>query len=112
MNYLVHLYVSADDPHSLVANLIEDFVKSQLDDRFLPGLRRGIQLHRRIDSIADGNESFLRSKRRIDRSFGHYRAVLVDLFSDHFLARMWDEYSRSTSRNSSVPATSQMSGHR
>ena len=92
MNYLMHLYLSGDNPETLVGNMMGDFVKGRLDERYPPGIRRGIELHRRIDSFAAGNPCFIRSKRRIDPSFRHYRGVLVDVFYDHFLARFWDEY--------------------
>jgi acyl carrier protein phosphodiesterase len=92
MNYLMHLYLSGDNPETLVGNMMGDFVKGRLDERYPPGIRRGIELHRRIDSFAAGNPFFIRSKRRIDPSFRHYRGVLVDVFYDHFLARHWDEY--------------------
>lgn len=89
----MHLYLSGTDPEILVGNLMGDFVKGRLDDRFPPGIRRGIEIHRKIDAFAAGNDSFLRSKRRIDPIYGHFRAVMVDLFYDHFLARHWDAYS-------------------
>jgi acyl carrier protein phosphodiesterase len=73
--------------------MMGDFVKGRLDDRYPPGIRQGIELHRRIDSFAAGNRFFLRSKRSLDPSFGLYRAVLVDLFYDHFLACCWQEFS-------------------
>lgn len=93
MNYLMHLFVAGDDPESLVGNMMGDFIKGRLDDRFPTGIRRGIELHRRVDSFAAGDEFFLQSKRRLDPSFGLYRGVLVDLFYDHFLALHWEEYS-------------------
>ncbi|MGA7828816.1 MAG: ACP phosphodiesterase [Geobacteraceae bacterium] len=89
----MHLFLSGNDPEILVGNLMGDFVKGRLDDRYSPGIRRGIEIHRRIDSFAAGNEFFLRSKRRIDPCFGHFRAVLVDIFYDHFLACHWEEFS-------------------
>lgn len=92
MNYLMHLYLSGDDPETMVGNMMGDFVKGRLDERYPPGIRRGIELHRTIDSFAAGNPCFIRSKRRIDPSFRHYRGVLVDVFYDHFLARHWEEY--------------------
>jgi acyl carrier protein phosphodiesterase len=92
MNFLAHLYLSGDDPELLVGNLMGDFVKGRLEGRFPPGIERGIALHRRIDSFAAGNHNFLLSKRRIEPSFGLYRAVLVDLYYDHFLAIDWNEY--------------------
>lgn len=92
MNFLAHLFLSGDSPELLVGNLMGDFVKGRLAGRFPPGIRAGIELHRRIDSFAHGNGDFIAGKRRIDPSFGHYRGILVDLFYDHFLALDWDDY--------------------
>jgi len=93
MNHLMHLFLSGNDPEILVGNLMGDFVKGRLDDRFPPGISRGLEIHRRIDSFAAGNELFLRSKRRIDPRYGHFRAILVDIFYDHFLACCWSDFS-------------------
>ncbi|MRR53787.1 MAG: DUF479 domain-containing protein [Deltaproteobacteria bacterium] len=93
MNHLMHLFLSGNDPEILVGNLMGDFVKGRLDERFPPGIRRGLKIHRKIDSFAAGNEHFLRSKHCIDLRYGHFRAVLVDIFYDHFLARNWNDYS-------------------
>ena len=92
MNFLTHLFLSGDAPGLLVGNLMGDFVKGRLDGRFPPDIERGILLHRKIDSFAGQNRNFLRSKRRLDPSFGLYRGVLVDLFYDHFLAAHWEDY--------------------
>jgi acyl carrier protein phosphodiesterase len=93
MNHLMHLFLSGSDPEILVGNLMGDFVKGRLDDRFPPGIRRGLEIHRKIDSFAAGNEFFLRSKHCIDLRFGHFRAVLVDIFYDHLLACYWKDFS-------------------
>jgi acyl carrier protein phosphodiesterase len=92
VNFLAHLFLSNDTPELLVGNLMGDFVKGRLDGRFPPGIEQGILLHREIDSFAGQNRHFLRSKRRLDQSFGLYRGVLVDLFYDHFLAAHWEDY--------------------
>jgi len=92
VNFLVHLFLSGDTPELLVGNLMGDFVKGRLDGRFPPGIERGIWLHREIDSFTDRNQHFLRSKRRLDKLFGPYRGVLIDLFYDHFLAAHWEDY--------------------
>jgi acyl carrier protein phosphodiesterase len=93
MNYLMHLFLAGDDREALVGNMMGDFVKGRLDDRYLPGIRSGIVLHRKIDSFAAGNRFFTQSKRRLDDSCGHYKGILVDIFYDHFLAANWDKYS-------------------
>jgi acyl carrier protein phosphodiesterase len=93
MNFLAHLLLAGDNPELLVGNLMGDFVKGRLEDRFPPGISRGIDMHRRIDTFAGNSDIFRQSKRRIDPAFGLYRGVLVDLFYDHFLAVSWDDYS-------------------
>lgn len=93
MNYLFHLYLSGDDPDILTGNFMGDFVKGPLGDRFPARLHRGIELHRRIDSFAQKQPQFTRSRLRLDRAFGLYRGILVDVFYDHFLAASWSEFS-------------------
>jgi acyl carrier protein phosphodiesterase len=92
MNILMHLLLSGPEPELLVGNLMGDFVKGRLDERFPPAIRRGIQLHRAIDVFAGANADFRQSRLRLDPAFGLYRGVLVDLFYDHFLAVSWDAY--------------------
>lgn len=92
MNFLAHLFFSGDAPEILVGNMMGDFVKGRLDGRYPPGITRGLELHRRIDSFAGRHPAFTASRRRIDPRFGHYRGVLVDLFYDHFLAADWGRF--------------------
>lgn len=94
MNYLFHLYLSGDDPEMLTGNFMGDFVKGPLGDAYPPRLRRGIELHRRIDSFAQGQPQFTRSRLRLSQEFGLYRGILVDLYYDHFLAANWSDWSR------------------
>jgi len=93
MNYLFHLYLSGDDPEILTGNFMGDFVKGRLGDAYPPRLRRGIELHRGIDSFAQGDPQFTRSRLRLSEDFGLYRGILVDLFYDHFLAVTWSDWS-------------------
>jgi acyl carrier protein phosphodiesterase len=93
VNYLFHLYLAEDSQESLVGNMLGDFVKGRLDERYPPAITRGIERHRQVDAFAQDNAAFQRSKRRIDDSYRHYKAVLVDVFYDHFLARQWASYS-------------------
>ncbi len=86
------MFLSSGPPEILVGNLMGDFVKGRLDGRYPDGIKQGILLHRDIDSFTGQNLHFLRSKRRLDQSYGHYRGVLIDLFYDHFLAAHWEDY--------------------
>lgn len=93
MNFLFHLHLSDDDPDILTGNLMGDFIKGRIGDDYPPRIRTGIDLHRRIDSFAQHNPHFQRSRVRIDTRYGHWRGVLVDLFYDHFLAAEWGQWS-------------------
>ena len=93
MNYLFHLFLSGDDPEIIAGNFMGDFVKGPLGDGYPPRLRRGIELHRRIDSFARDQLHFNRSRLRLDPEFGLYRGILVDLYYDHFLALSWQDWS-------------------
>ncbi len=54
MNFLAHLYLSADDPEIQLGNFIGDFVRGRdLSSRFSPGIVKGISLHREIDEFTD-----------------------------------------------------------
>jgi len=93
VNYLCHLYLSGDDPDILTGNFMGDFVKGPIGDAYPPLLRRGLQLHRRIDSFAQSQQHFNRSRLRLGEEFGLYRGILVDLYYDHFLASTWSDWS-------------------
>ena len=93
MNFLFHLFLSGNDPDILTGNFMGDFVKGRLGEEYPPALRRGIMLHRRIDSFADDEPNFRQSRQRLATRYGHYRSVLIDLYYDHFLAAQWHEWS-------------------
>lgn len=92
MNYLVHLYLAGPDPELRLGGLMGDFVKGPLGARYPPGVVAGLRLHRSIDSLAAASPHCRTSRRRLHPRFGHTRAVLVDIFYDHFLAVHWEEF--------------------
>lgn len=93
MNYLAHLFLSDGTPESLLGNLMGDFVKGK--DTYLhlpPAVRRGIELHRKVDAFTDHHPIVHRSIQRLDESWGHWRGVIVDVYYDHLLATTWERY--------------------
>lgn len=93
MNYLFHLHLSGSDPDIITGNFMGDFVKGRIGDGYPPRLRQGLELHRRIDSFAQDEPHFNRSRLRLNNEFGLYRGIMVDLYYDHFLAAGWNEWS-------------------
>jgi acyl carrier protein phosphodiesterase len=69
-----------------------DFVKGPIPDTFSAGVRRGIDMHRKVDAFANESIAFRRSKGRLDDAYRSGKAVLVDVFYDHLLARDWARY--------------------
>jgi acyl carrier protein phosphodiesterase len=93
MNFLAHLYLSHDEPQTMVGNFIGDFVKGRsLADQYTPGIVRGIELHRAIDLFTDTHAVVKESKARLRPLYRHYAGVIVDIFYDHFLARNWNTF--------------------
>ncbi len=94
VNYLAHLFLSADDAESLIGNLAGDFVKGPI--RQNDGISEGIRQHRRIDAFTDTHPQVAAFRRVLIPDHGHYARVISDVFFDHFLATSWSRYSRET----------------
>jgi acyl carrier protein phosphodiesterase len=93
MNYLAHIYLAEHSDESKLGNFLGDFVNKSLENNYEYYIRRGIYMHRKLDSFTDSHPVFLESKRRISLGNRRYAGVLVDIFYDHFLALNWKEYS-------------------
>ena len=64
MNYLAHLYLAEQTSEGLLGSLLGDFVKGRLESRFPEAVRRGIVLHRAIDTFTDAHPLHLESRNR------------------------------------------------
>lgn len=99
MNYLAHLFLADGSTESLLGALLGDFVKGSLRDRYTEGIRRGIELHRKVDTFTDSHEIVRQSKNRISPVRRRFAGIIVDVFYDHFLAKNWHEYSQEPLRH-------------
>lgn len=93
MNYLVHLYLSGEDPQRQLGGLMGDFVKGPIPKNYPQKICDGLRLHRRIDSLAHNNQHTRKSRQRIQNKYGHARGIIVDIFYDHLLAADWTAFS-------------------
>jgi acyl carrier protein phosphodiesterase len=93
MNYLAHLYLSDDSPGLLVGAMLGDFVGGDYRRVYSREVCAGIELHREIDRFTDSHAVVRASKRRIGSEYRLLKAVMVDVFYDHFLAKNWNAYS-------------------
>ncbi|MBI3652999.1 MAG: DUF479 domain-containing protein [Acidobacteria bacterium] len=93
MNYLAHLYLAEDSPHSVIGNLLGDFVKGSISDSYPSEIRQGIELHRKVDRFTDAHVVVRSSLKLISPARRRFAGVIVDMFYDHLLAKNWESYS-------------------
>jgi acyl carrier protein phosphodiesterase len=87
MNYLGHAFLSFGERDILTGNMIGDYVKGRLAlDTFPPGIKKGIELHRKIDEQADLHPATARAKVLFRQDYGLYSGAIIDTLYDHFLA--------------------------
>ena len=55
-------------------------------------IKKGILLHRYIDTFTDSHPIYRKSKHRLHENYGHYSGIVIDIFYDHFLAKNWTNY--------------------
>lgn len=93
MNYLAHFFLSQESPATMAGALLGDFVHGD-PARQLPGpIAAAVHRHRQIDVFTDQHPLPRQSRQRIDPRFRLVRAVMVDVFYDHFLALHWQRFS-------------------
>jgi acyl carrier protein phosphodiesterase len=93
MNYLAHLYLAENHSESLLGNLLGDFVKGAIAPAYSEEVRKGIELHRKVDRFTDSHAVVRASIKLISPARRRFAGVIVDIFYDHLLAKDWQMYS-------------------
>lgn len=93
MNFLAHTYLSGSNEEVIVGNFMGDYVKGRNYLLFPEEVKKGILIHRDIDSFTDMHLITRRNKQRVAARYHKYAGIIIDIFYDHFLASLWDEYS-------------------
>ncbi|HNR91744.1 MAG TPA: ACP phosphodiesterase [Dokdonella sp.] len=93
MNHLAHALLSGPDPELMLGGLMGDFVHGRVDPALPDGLRRGIALHRAIDSHTDAHPTLVALRERFEPPFRRYAGIVIDIWFDHLLARGFAHWS-------------------
>lgn len=93
MNYLAHVFLSGNNEEIIIGNFIGDYVKGRQFKKYSESVKKGILLHRNIDSYTDKNKIVRKSKSLLKRKYGKYSGIIIDIFYDHFLTRNWNKFS-------------------
>lgn len=93
MNFLAHIYLSGNNELLKIGNFMADGIRGKDYMHFPEEVKKGILLHRKIDSFTDAHLIYRKSKHRLHEKYGHYSGVIMDIIYDHFLAKNWEKYS-------------------
>lgn len=93
MNFLAHTYLSGCNEEIIVGNFMGDYVKGKNYLLFPEQVKKGILIHRDIDSFTDMHRITRICKKRVAVKYHKYAGIVIDIFYDHFLASLWDNYS-------------------
>ncbi|MDF1575986.1 MAG: ACP phosphodiesterase [Bacteroidales bacterium] len=93
MNFLAHTYLSGCNEEIIVGNFMGDYVKGKSYLDYPEQVMKGILIHRDIDSFTDMHQITRISKQRVASRYHKYAGIITDIFYDHFLASLWDNYS-------------------
>lgn len=95
MNFLAHTTLAAQNDDLLLGGLLGDFVRGRdALQRFPEPVRRGIKLHRFIDTTTDHSPQVKELYRVFRPPFRRYAGIIVDLVFDHVLATQWSSWSQ------------------
>jgi len=93
VNFLAHTYLSGCNEEIIVGNFMGDYVKGRNYVHFPEQVKKGILIHRDIDTFTDMHLITRRSKLMVAPRYSKYAGIIIDIFYDHFLASLWDDYS-------------------
>lgn len=92
MNYFAHLTLARPSPESKVGNLLGDFMRGVRAENLPEPVRRGLENHRLVDRITDGDPRVMASRRLFSPQRRRFSGVALDVLFDHFLIRHWTRF--------------------
>jgi acyl carrier protein phosphodiesterase len=93
MNFLAHIYLSGNNDLMKIGNFMADGIRGNEHLDMNIEIKKGVILHRHIDTFTDSHPIYRQSKHRLHEKYGHYAGVIMDILYDHFLAKNWHKYS-------------------
>jgi acyl carrier protein phosphodiesterase len=93
MNFLAHLYLSGKNDEVKLGNFIADYIKGKEYEKYPNLIRKGILLHRKIDSFTDSHPLVRNHKSFFYKKYHKYAGIIMDIVYDHFLVKDWQVFS-------------------
>lgn len=76
-----------------------DYVKGHNYNDFPVNIKKGLILHRNIDTFTDKHPIVRQSKSYIAKKYRKYSGIIIDIVYDHFLSRNWMHYANCSLEN-------------
>jgi acyl carrier protein phosphodiesterase len=99
MNFLAHIFLSGENDEIRLGNFIGDFVKGNAYNKYSPFIRKGILLHRKIDTFTDSHPIVRQHKSLFYDKYHKYAGIIIDILYDHYLAHYWHMFSEVDYKN-------------
>lgn len=112
MNLLAHFLLAAPSPSEQAGAFLSDHIRGTLDPSWPVALRRGIQLHRRVDSYTDHHSLLRELVRTFPAPLRRFAPIGLDVYFDHVLAREWALYGDGTLEAFASSACSSLQSYR
>lgn len=93
MNHLAHALLAGPEHGLRLGGLMGDFVRGAIDSSVPVDVRKGIALHRAIDSYTDQHPEVRSLKAAFEPPYRRYAGILIDIWFDHLLARDFSRWS-------------------
>lgn len=97
MNYIAHIHLADQTNTSLLGNFLGDFVKGDKLNALPEELKRGVQLHRKVDVFTDTHKDILELKKCFPDAIRKVAGIVLDIYFDFLLMTHWEQYSHKES---------------
>ena len=91
MNWIAHIFLSEQNIDFQIANYLADPLKGRSWEGANEHIKKGMFIHKIIDSYTDKHKQFIKSKERLGEK-GLLKAVVIDLSYDYLLTKNWDKF--------------------
>jgi len=83
------MLLSYSEPDLIVGSYLADFLKNNQLSDYSSSIRKGVLLHRKIDSFTDSHHSVSKCTKILHPTQHKYAPVVVDIYFDYFLTKNW-----------------------
>jgi acyl carrier protein phosphodiesterase len=93
VNHLAHVWLAGTEDGLRLGGMLGDFVRGTPDPALPEAVRKGITLHRAVDSYTDRHPEVVAARALFAPPYRRYAGIALDMWFDHCLARDFTAWS-------------------